>query len=390
MTPDELSYGEWFRQRYPEYYFGMSTPFATVLEMAVTFPVSEDADVYKGFGHFAERLYAKMFCEAFKLNGKAWTGRLGSSGMGVISALLFALRLGPNDHIIVGDTLYGETRDLFQRIRESGVDVSVVDPSDVQQINDAYRDGCTRLIFLETVGNGPGMPSVELFQLFHFLWEKQVLLVLDNTLLTKHRCNLWETLKHLELTLQERVFQLAYVESLTKWYRTGLEDQVSAGLMITEDAGLLEQFDLSMRMLGTQLQIQDLMLLPADPLAAASKIMMTELKASAIYRYLQKQERVRQVSYPGKGSVIYLELDTDDPSICADICDALSRNLGGMRIRGSFGHQLTTILPFGAFPEHRAGELRLSIGWDNEAENYQDVITALDRILHPERHTHLG
>ena len=75
-----------------------------------------------------------------------------ASGMGAVSAVLFTL-LKAGDHIVAPEVCYTGTQKLMSvHLRRFGVDVSLVDTTDLDALQDAIRPD-TRAVYVETPGN---------------------------------------------------------------------------------------------------------------------------------------------------------------------------------------------------------------------------------------------
>ena len=75
-----------------------------------------------------------------------------ASGMGAIAAVFFTL-LKTGDHIVASEVSYTGTRKLpALHLPRFGVDVSLVDTTDLKAVRDAIRPD-TRVVFVETPGN---------------------------------------------------------------------------------------------------------------------------------------------------------------------------------------------------------------------------------------------
>jgi cystathionine gamma-synthase/methionine-gamma-lyase len=75
-----------------------------------------------------------------------------ASGMGAISAVLFTL-LNAGDHIVAPEVCYTGTQKLMSvHLRRFGVDVSLVDTTDLNAVQNAIRPD-TRAVYIETPGN---------------------------------------------------------------------------------------------------------------------------------------------------------------------------------------------------------------------------------------------
>lgn len=75
-----------------------------------------------------------------------------ASGMAAITGLLLHL-LGPGDHLVISDVCYAGAAEFVRgKLRRFGVEVSIVDTSDLAQVRAALRP-TTRLVYIETPCN---------------------------------------------------------------------------------------------------------------------------------------------------------------------------------------------------------------------------------------------
>jgi methionine-gamma-lyase len=105
-----------------------------------------------------------------------------SSGMGAISALLFA-HLQAGDHLLVNRSVYSGVHELAQKtLPRYGIEASFVEARDPAAVRAAVRPA-TRLLLVESPTN-PTLEIVDLAALGALCRERGVLLVADNTFAT--------------------------------------------------------------------------------------------------------------------------------------------------------------------------------------------------------------
>ncbi|WP_371070134.1 PLP-dependent transferase, partial [Salmonella enterica] len=68
-----------------------------------------------------------------------------STGMGALSAL-FTTLLRAGDHLISSQFIFGNTNSLFGTLEHLGIEISLVDPTDVSAVADAIKPN-TRMVF---------------------------------------------------------------------------------------------------------------------------------------------------------------------------------------------------------------------------------------------------
>ncbi len=102
-----------------------------------------------------------------------------ASGMGIISAVMFAL-LKQGDHLISTDSIYGCTHAFFEeRLGVLGIETTFVDTADPENIVKAIKPN-TKAIFVETPAN-PTLKLVDLEELAKIGKEHNITTVVDNT-----------------------------------------------------------------------------------------------------------------------------------------------------------------------------------------------------------------
>ena len=99
-----------------------------------------------------ERLVALETVSLPTANRKKIDAVVTASGMAAVSALLLT-QLSKGDHVIASEVCYAGSVELFgQHLPRFGIEVSLVDTSDLEQVRSALRPN-TRLIYAETPAN---------------------------------------------------------------------------------------------------------------------------------------------------------------------------------------------------------------------------------------------
>lgn len=89
------------------------------------------------------------------------------------------------DHIVSSTNLYGGTYNLFSNtLREQGLSVSFVDPSDPENFRKAIRPN-TKLLYAETLGN-PNSDVIDIEAISAVAHENGIPLIVDNTFATPY------------------------------------------------------------------------------------------------------------------------------------------------------------------------------------------------------------
>ena len=144
-------------------------------------------DVFNGrtFGYYYSRV-SNPTVDALEKRLSAIDNGIGavvvSSGMAAISNAILSLACA-GDHIVVGKSLFGSTYYLLTGlIKNSGIDVTFVDPSDTDAFKSAITDR-TRLFFVEAIGN-PKLDIPDLQAISAIANEHQLAFVVDTTFAT--------------------------------------------------------------------------------------------------------------------------------------------------------------------------------------------------------------
>ncbi|TGV07159.1 cystathionine gamma-synthase family protein [Alcaligenaceae bacterium 429] len=104
-----------------------------------------------------------------------------ASGMAALSAIFLTL-LKAGDHLISSKYIFGNTNSLLLTLQGFGVEVTLVDATDVEHVR-AARKSNTRMVFTETIAN-PGTQIADLQGIGEWCNQEGLLYVLDNTLST--------------------------------------------------------------------------------------------------------------------------------------------------------------------------------------------------------------
>ena len=107
-----------------------------------------------------------------------------SSGMAAITTAILNITQS-GQHIVASSSLYGGTYTLFtQTLKKLGIEVTIVDPSDLSNFENAIKDN-TRLIYAESMGN-PKNDVIEIEKLSELAHKHDLPLVIDNTVTTPY------------------------------------------------------------------------------------------------------------------------------------------------------------------------------------------------------------
>lgn len=316
------------------------------------------------------RLVAAGFAMDVGARGLGFTARLTNCGM---SAITLALRAA-GTHIVSGDVLYGLTKDELNELDQAyGSKVKWVRNSTTVDIMAHVAllrslDPNRRIgIFVETIGNGLGMPVADVEELLRSFWSsKNTIVIVDNTFATCALVNPFHILKRLRKELGGECFTFVYVESASKYYRANpAVDKDTLGIIIAPDTFLREEIDPRL-VRGAAVPLSVLRKFPVELFMACSRVTpILSTNAVVAAHFLRGHPQVRQVWYPhdhpmlakGAGGVLYLERDTDNRGEGAEVFGSVIPK------RASFGHVYATHIDWGAFDESSpAGLTRLAVG----------------------------
>ncbi|MEC9375805.1 MAG: PLP-dependent aspartate aminotransferase family protein [Pseudomonadota bacterium] len=308
-----------------------------------------------------------------------------ASGMAAISAVLDLLP--SNSHIIVPNEVYGGTFRLLEDIRahSAGIAVSFIDFTDLNKIEDAFKDN-TSLVWFESPTN-PFLSVFDIKAISDIAHHHDSLVAVDNTFATP-------------LNQQPLTFGCDIVmHSMTK-YIAGHSD-VIGGINIVGDKELAERLNAISAVTGAIAGPFDAYLAFRGIKTLALRMERHQSNALEIANWLQNQSKVARVIYPGLrdhpqhdlakkqmktgfGAVIAFELDGDEKDVAKFMNKleffAIAEGLGG--VESIVGHPRT--MSHSRVPENRKDQLgltknlvRLSIG----IEHVEDLILDLEQAF---------
>lgn len=106
-----------------------------------------------------------------------------ATGMAAIGAVVQAL-LREGDHVVSSSYLFGNTNSLWLTAGVQGVDVSMVDATDVKNVAAAITPA-TRIVFVETIAN-PRTQVADLQRIGELCAERGIVYIVDNTMTTPY------------------------------------------------------------------------------------------------------------------------------------------------------------------------------------------------------------
>lgn len=217
---------------------------------------------------------------------KGSAGSVGfASGMAAICAALGLF--SPGDHIIATQDLYGGTTRLFDQLSaRCGLDVSLVDTSDIKNVRKAIRPE-TRGLYIETPAN-PMMEVSDLEVLGELAREEDLIYMVDNTFLSPYLQN------------PHRFGADLVIHSASK-FLSGHNDTI-AGFVSCKDEELLSKIQLFCMSEGGILAPFDAWLLIRGIKTLAIRVEKQQENARKIVDFLQEHDKIETVYYPGLGS----------------------------------------------------------------------------------------
>jgi len=249
--------------------------------------VQESPGQHKGYEYSRTQNPTRMAYERCIADLESGThGFAFASGMAATGTILELIDSG--SHVIAMDDLYGGTRRLFHGVRErsAGLEFSFVDLTDLAAAEAAIRDD-TRMIWLESPTN-PLLKVVDIAAVVALAKDRDILIVADNTFATPYL---------------QRPIELGcdiVMHSATK-FLNGHSDMVG-GIAVTADDALAERLAYLQNSIGA---VQG----PFDSFLALRGLKTLDVRmerschnAATIAEWLEKDDRVSSVLYPGLAS----------------------------------------------------------------------------------------
>ena len=254
-----------------------------------------------------------------------FAGVLTSSGQ---AANFFSLIniLGAGDHFVSSATIYGGTFNLFNvTMRKIGIDVTFVDPNaDEATISAAFRPN-TKAVFGETIAN-PSLDVLDIEKFARVAHAHGVPLIIDNTFPTPINCRPFEfgadivthsTTKYMEghaSTIGGAVIDSGNFdwEQNDKFPGLTTQDESYHGAVYTRDfgkAGYITKIVAQLlRDYGSTPSPQNSFYLNLGLETLALRVERHCKNAQAVAEYLEKNDKISWVNYPGLPGNRYHEL----------------------------------------------------------------------------------
>jgi len=308
-----------------------------------------------------------------------------ASGVATIDAILKTL--SPGDHVIASNDLYGGTYRLFTKVFEPyGIDFSFVDMTDICNIETAINSE-TRLIWIETPTN-PLLRIVDIRKVSELASPSNILTVVDNTFASSY------LQRPLDLGAD------AVMHSTTK-YLAGHSD-IIGGAVASSNSKLMEKIEFQVKTSGAVPGPMDCYLTLRGIKTLHVRMERSVENAKAIVKYLQSNNKVDEIFYPGLsshpqhktaasqmddfGAMVSFSLKNDSIDRAAEVMSktsvfALAESLGGVESLISHPASMT----HGSIPKdvrEKAGLkdslIRLSVGIEDSEDLIQDLDNAIN------------
>lgn len=210
-------------------------------------------------------------------------GLMTSSGMAAIATTLVTL-VESGDRIVAAKELYGDTRDLLVRdLAAFGVEVVLVDTTDLKAWRKAVDNGRTKVLYGEMLSN-PQLRLLDVRALVEIAASAGAALVVDNTFASAY------TARPLALGAD------VVINSVTK-FLNGHSD-VTAGCVVS-DASTIERIQQRLITFGTCLDPHAAFLVLRALKTFDIRLARQAGSALAVAEFLEQRDDVARVIYPG-------------------------------------------------------------------------------------------
>ncbi len=161
-------------------YATTSYVFKDSAQAAGRFGLTESGNIYTRLMNPTSSVFEERIAA---LEGGAAALATASGSAAITYAVQNIARAG--DHIVSSSNLYGGTFNLFEHtLRDQGLDVTFVDPSDPENFEKAIKEN-TKLIYAETLGN-PNSDVIDIEAIADVAHRHGIPLIVDNTFATPY------------------------------------------------------------------------------------------------------------------------------------------------------------------------------------------------------------
>ena len=167
-------------------YATTSYVFKDSAQAAGRFGLTESGNIYTRLMNPTSSVFEERIAA---LEGGAAALATASGSAAITYAVQNIARAG--DHIVSSSNLYGGTFNLFEHtLRDQGLDVTFVDPSDPENFEKAIKEN-TKLVYAETLGN-PNSDVIDIEAIAAVAHRHGIPLIVDNTFATPINCRPFE------------------------------------------------------------------------------------------------------------------------------------------------------------------------------------------------------
>lgn len=273
------SYDDVFGSAVTPIYQTSTFAFKNAQHGADCFAGKSDGFIYTRIGNPT----TKAFEDAMAELENGFGGTATSSGMSAVSSVYMAL-LGAGKHIVCSASVYGPSRSVLERdFSRYGVEMTFIDTSDLQQIENAIKDN-TAVLYIETPTN-PTMQLTDIEEASKIAHKHGVTVVVDNTFSSPY------LQKPLDLGAD------VVLHSVTK-YINGHADIVG-GVIIAKEEAMHKKIRAQMVYLGGNMDPHQAFLTHRGLKTLSIRMEKAEENAMKVAEYLEAHPKVEWVLYPG-------------------------------------------------------------------------------------------
>ena len=306
-----------------------------------------------------------------------------ASGTAAVDACLRFL--GPDDHVVCSESVYGGTYRLFEQVlrRTSGLDFTYVNTSDLEATEAAWNEQ-TRMLYIETPSN-PLMQLTDIAAAAELAQSTGALLVVDNTFMSPYLQRPLDYGAHLVL------------HSTTK-FLNGHSDSIG-GVVCTNREDLSTSLDFISKSAGATLSPFEAWLIQRGVKTMALRMERSQETTKRLAAILNDHPKVQHVYYPGLethpdhalakrqmsgfGAMLSFDLaNFDAVKIFLDALNVmvLAESLGGVETLISHPASMThASIPENVRRDRGIGDglIRISVG----IEDTEDLVADLEQAL---------
>lgn len=329
-----------------------------------------------------------------------------SSGMAAIVTVFLTL-LKSGDHIVASRFLFGNTSSVFGTLRDFGIEVTLVDATDVANVAAACQPN-TKMVFVETIAN-PATQVCDFAEIGELCDAKGLLYVIDNTLTSAYLFQPKSVKCHLIINSLSKsfgghgnviggsvtdtgLFDWAQYPNIFDAYRVG--DPAMWGYFQMKKKGL--------RDMGACLTSEAAAQLATGAETMALRIKQSSQSALALAEFLANHPKVDKVYYPGledhpqhqrakslfKAYGYMLSIDLKADYDCCEFLNHLKLVIGATHLGDNRSLALpvapTIFHEIGLEARQKAGisenMVRCSIGIEDTDDLLADFAQALDKL----------